>query len=121
MIDNYLFCLSVRCVCAILRPCLCNGIFQWRLLPFHTNRRTRSATCLASVLGSAVNYGLLVKNPWRECSCHRQDGKRKKKPHITPEQFDELVNEIPEPYATMVYVAMYTGLRVSELVGAQVE
>lgn len=37
-------------------------------------------------------------------------------PPVTPEQFDRLVNAIPEPYATMVYVAIYTGLRVSELV-----
>src|SRR5207245_406642 len=30
---------------------------------------------------------------------------------------DELVLLIPEPYATMVFVPIYTGLRVSELIG----
>jgi integrase len=71
---------------------------------------------LASVLGSAVRYGLLIKNPVEGVQLPPDKrGRRKKKPHITPEQFDELVNEIPEPYATMVYVAIYTGLRVSEL------
>ena len=39
------------------------------------------------------------------------------KPFITPEQFAALVNLIAEPYASMVYVAVYTGLRVSELIG----
>ncbi len=34
-----------------------------------------------------------------------------------PEQADLLVELIPEPYATMVYVAIYTGLRISELAG----
>jgi len=36
---------------------------------------------------------------------------------MTPKQFDELVARIPEPYASMIYVAVYTGLRVSELAG----
>src|SRR5262249_13623609 len=35
----------------------------------------------------------------------------------TPEQFTELLVRIQEPYASMVFVAVYTGLRVSELVG----
>lgn len=34
----------------------------------------------------------------------------------TPEQFQKLLAEIPEPYATMIYVAVYTALRVSELI-----
>ena len=36
---------------------------------------------------------------------------------FTPPRFGELLARIPEPYATMVYVAIYTGLRVSELAG----
>jgi integrase len=44
-------------------------------------------------------------------------GKRRHKPFIRPEQFAMLVELIREPYATMVYVAVYTGLRVSELIG----
>jgi integrase len=42
-------------------------------------------------------------------------GKRREKPYVTPSHLDGLVGLIAEPYATMVYVAMYTGLRVSEL------
>ena len=44
-------------------------------------------------------------------------GKKRNKPYLTPQQFDTLVELIPEPYASMVYVAIYTGLRVSELAG----
>src|SRR5499427_6743126 len=44
-------------------------------------------------------------------------GKRITKPNITKEQFDQILAEVPEPYATMVYVAVYSRLRVSELIG----
>jgi integrase len=42
---------------------------------------------------------------------------RRPKPTITPLQFSNLVQLISEPYATMIYVAVWTGLRVSELIG----
>jgi integrase len=71
---------------------------------------------LSTVLGSAKDYGLLVTNPAEGIRLPKEKrAKRKTKPHITPEQFDELVTMIAEPYATMVFVAIYTGLRVSEL------
>ena len=41
---------------------------------------------------------------------------RRSKPFLRPDQFAALIELIQEPYATMVYVAMYTGLRVSELI-----
>jgi integrase len=44
-------------------------------------------------------------------------GKKRNKPYLTPAQFKQLLELIPEPYATMAYVAIYTGLRVSELAG----
>jgi integrase len=73
---------------------------------------------LSSILGSAVQYGLLVKNPVEGIRIPADKrGKRKTKPHVTPEQFEELLKLIPEPYASMVFVAVWTGLRVSELIG----
>jgi hypothetical protein len=36
---------------------------------------------------------------------------------ITFAQFEEILARIPEPYAMTVYVAVYSGLRVSELIG----
>ncbi len=73
---------------------------------------------LSSILGSAVRYQLMVKNPVEgvqlpPCTI----GKRVRKPNITSEEFEQIIELIPEPYATMVYVAVYSGLRVSELIG----
>jgi integrase len=73
---------------------------------------------LASVLKRAVRkYALLERNPMEAIELPPDKiGKRTKMPYLTPEQFDELVTAMPEPYATMVQVAIYTGLRISELV-----
>lgn len=68
-------------------------------------------------MGSAVIYQYLVKNPVDGVKLPPDKKGRRIKPYITPQQFQGLIQLIPEPYATMVYVAVYTGLRVSELVG----
>lgn len=72
---------------------------------------------LSSILTSAVRYGLLVKNPAEGVRLPRAKRGKKNKPWITQEQFHSLITLIPEPYATMVFVASFTGLRVSELIG----
>jgi integrase len=74
---------------------------------------------LSAVLGSAVRYDLLIKNPLLAVQIPRTKvvNKKKQKPHITPEEFERLVAFVDEPYATMIYVAVFSGLRVSELVG----
>jgi integrase len=73
---------------------------------------------LSSVLGSAVRYHLLIRNPMEGVQLPKDSrGRRVTKPHITAEQFDELVKLVPEPYSTMLYVAVYSGLRISELIG----
>jgi integrase len=73
---------------------------------------------MSSILGSAVKYGYLVKNPAEGVHLAlAKRGARRHKPFIRPEQFASLVELIQEPYATMVYVAVYTGLRVSEVIG----
>jgi integrase len=80
--------------------------------------RDKVRDVLASVLSSAVQYGLLVKNPIEGVRLPpERSGRRKSKPFVSPEEFERLVARIPEPYATIVYVATYTGLRVSELAG----
>ena len=76
---------------------------------------------LASVLGSAVKYGLLAKNPVIGVQIPSPRVGKRIKPHITPEQFDALVNLVAEPYATMIYTCVMAGLRVSELVGLKWE
>ena len=73
---------------------------------------------LSSVLGSAVKYGYLITNPAEAIQLPpSRRGARRQKPFIRPEQFSLLVELIQEPYASMVYVAVYTGLRVSEVIG----
>jgi len=72
---------------------------------------------LSSILGAAVRYRLLVKNP--AVGAHLPHARRgnRTKPYITQEQFALIVEMVPEPYATMLYTAAYTGLRVSEVIG----
>jgi integrase len=72
---------------------------------------------LSSVLGSAIRYGLLVKNPVEGVRLPRAKKGKKQKPWITQAAFATLLMLIAEPYATMIFVAIYTGLRVSELIG----
>src|SRR2546426_296935 len=72
---------------------------------------------LSSILRSAVRYGFLVKNPLDGLQLPPDKRGRRSKSFITPAQFENLLQLIPEPYATMLYTAVWTGLRVSELIG----
>lgn len=84
--------------------------------------RDKIRDVLSSVLRSAVQYGFSLSNPVENVRMPAERrGKKRNKPYITPTQLDTLVDLIPEPYATMVYVAIYTGLRVSELAGLRWE
>ena len=78
---------------------------------------------LSSVMGSAMRYDLLTRNPVLAVQIPRSKAvnRNKQKPHITPEEFDQLVALVDEPYATMIQVAVFSGLRVSELVGLKWE
>jgi integrase len=72
---------------------------------------------LSSIMDSAVRYELLVKNPVEGIRLPKPRKGKRVKPFMNPEQFQVLLNLMSEPYATMVYVAIYTGLRASELIG----
>jgi integrase len=72
---------------------------------------------LSSILGSAKKYGLLVTNPVEGIELPPSKRGSRIKPYVTPTQFLQLIELIPEPYATMVFVAIFTGLRVSEVIG----
>ena len=78
--------------------------------------RDKIRDVLSSILRSAVQYGYLVTNPVEGLRLPRAKRGKLSKPFIRPEQFEILLSVIPEPYATMVYVAVFTGLRVSELI-----
>jgi integrase len=76
---------------------------------------------LASVMGSAVRFGVVLTNPLTGVQLVPSRTGQKTKPTITPEQFGQLVDTISEPYSTMVYVCVLAGLRVSELVALKWE
>lgn len=72
---------------------------------------------LSSILRSAVHVEYLNKNPMEGLLLPRDKRPRRPKPTITPDQFTNLVKTMSEPYASMIFVAVWTGLRVSELIG----
>lgn len=72
---------------------------------------------LSSIMGSAVKYGLLVKNPVEGVRLPSPKWGKRSKPYITEQVFAQLLALVAEPYATMIFVAVYTGLRVSEVIG----
>lgn len=71
---------------------------------------------LSAVLRTAVDYGRLSTNPMEKIRLKKRK-LTKPKPFLRIEQFYALLEMIPEPYCTMVYVAVFTGLRFSELAG----
>lgn len=73
-------------------------------------------TCLSSMFNYAIKKNCMVHNPARNATIPQGRPTSKIKPTISVQQFNALVELIPEPYATMVYVAIYTGMRVSEVI-----
>ena len=67
---------------------------------------------------TAVDYGRLDANPLEKIRLKRRKLNRAK-PFLRVDQFFLLVEALAEPYASMVYVAGFTGLRVSELAGLE--
>ena len=70
---------------------------------------------LSSVLRSAVKYEYLDRNPLEKLELPQDKRGRRAKPFVSPAEFHSLLLMVPEPYASMIYVAVWTGLRVSEL------
>src|SRR5262249_21078658 len=72
---------------------------------------------LSSILRAAVDVDYLIKSPMEGLRLPVDKRPRQPKPTITPVDFHKLVQLVAEPYATMIYVAVWTGLRVSEVIG----
>ena len=85
--------------------------------PLAHESRDKIRDVLSSVLGSAKKYGLLTMNPAEGLRLPPSRKGKAAKPNLSVEQFNALLDLIQEPYATMVFVAVFTGLRVSELIG----
>jgi integrase len=123
VLDNYLLPAFGKCCLRELTPLTLQSYFSQlttsttkQLLSHESRDKIRDV--LSSALRFAVQHDLLVRNPAEALRIPPdRRGKKRNKPYLTPRQFDLLVELIPEPYASMVYVAIYTGLRVSELAG----
>ena len=85
------------------------------LQPYESRDKIRDV--MSTILSSAVTYGILVKNPMQGVRLSPGRKGNGVRPYIDPMKFSSLLVLIPEPYATMVHVAAFTGLRPSELVG----
>jgi integrase len=83
--------------------------------PYPTISKIRDT--LSSILRSAVDADYLIKNPLDGLRLPLDKRRRQPKPTITPEQFHALLELVPEPYASMLFVSVWTGLRISELIG----
>ena len=77
----------------------------------------RIRDALSSILRSAVRYGFLIQNPMVGLKLPVDKRPRRQKPVISPDQFSNLVEYVSEPYASMLFVSVWTGLRISELIG----
>ena len=120
VIANYLMPVFEKCMLRELTPLslqkfLSTGLCNPSLKSAESKDKVRDV--LASILNAAVKYGFLVTNPIEGLRLPAARTGRRQKPYLTPEQFEQLTTRIREPYATMVFVAVYTGLRVSELIG----
>ena len=97
-----------------LTPRTLQRYFSTLAIPYPSIVKARDA--LSSILRSAAP-DFLVKNPLDGLRLPKDKRGRRRKPTITPDQFNSLVQLVAEPYASMLYVAVWTGLRVSELIG----
>jgi integrase len=71
---------------------------------------------LSALLRTGVEYGRLNSNSAEKIRLKKRK-LTKPKPFLRIEQFFALLELLNEPYSTMVYVAVFTALRVSELAG----
>jgi integrase len=84
-------------------------------VPYPTISKIRDG--LSSIFRSAVDADYLIKSPLGGLRLPLDKRPRQPKPTITPDQFHALLELVPEPYASMLFVSVWTGLRVSELIG----
>ncbi len=99
-------------------------ILEWlKSLPLSPKTRGHVGALLHLLLEKAMLWDLMgvQRNPL-ELVKLKGTSKRRKRPQIlTPEQFQEFVSKLREPYKMMVFVAMYTGMRVSEVLALRWE
>ncbi|MGB8063100.1 MAG: site-specific integrase [Candidatus Sulfotelmatobacter sp.] len=71
-------------------------------------------TTLGTILGTAEFWGYIEDNPVRKTRLPRR-GLQPEKTVLTPEQLGSLLEKLPEPSRSLVWVLVLTGLRIGEL------
>jgi integrase len=84
-------------------------------LPLANGTRAKLRNLMHTLFNHAMRWEFFDRNP---ITLVRQSAKRERVPDVlTAEEIGKLLSELPEPWCTAVYVAVTTGLRVSELLG----
>jgi integrase len=71
-------------------------------------------TTLGTILGTAEVWGYIEDNPVRKTRLPRR-GPRPEKQVVTPDQLRSLLERLPEPSKSLVWLLVLTGLRIGEL------
>jgi integrase len=88
-------------------------------LPLANGTRAKLRNLLHALYAHGMRWEFTASNP---ISLVRQSAKRTHTPEVlTPEEIGKLLVEIPEPWRTAVFIAICTGLRVSELLALRWE
>ncbi|HEV7674334.1 MAG TPA: site-specific integrase [Candidatus Angelobacter sp.] len=76
---------------------------------------SKMLSCFSTVMQLAVEQSYVSVNPAGNVVLPRAKVGRAPKPNITPEQAAAVLELVAEPYATMIFVAVNTGLLPSEI------
>src|SRR5262249_4167592 len=94
------------------------AVEEWlRSLQLAPKSKTHLRSVMHLLYQNAMRWELMDRNP---ITLVRQGSRRVQLPRVlTAHEIRTLLAELPEPYYTMVLVAVCTGLRVSEVIGLQ--
>ena len=92
------------------------AVESWlKSIPRSRSTRAHIRNMMHRLFNCAIRWEMTDRNP---VDLVRQSSKRTKIPRVlTAEEFKKLLNELAEPYRTMVLVAGCLGLRISEILG----
>jgi integrase len=90
-----------------------------KTLPLAPGTRAKLRNLMHAIFNHGIRWEFFDRNP---ITLVRQSAKRIRVPEVlAPEEIGKLLSELPEVWRTAVYIAITTGLRVSELRGLKRE
>ena len=100
--------MSLRDITPLTAQRYVSGMAGWKMAQ---ESKDKVKDVLSSILGSARDYGLLVRNPVDGVRLPAAKSGKRSKPYITEQGLNQLLTMVKEPYATMIYVAVFTGFK----------